>query len=126
MLVVADYPDREFRIWRYMTSFSQLLLRSAKTELHTTQIDVVLFSVDWVNIPVFMSGFTLARAQSEQDLAALRLGSAQSFDIDRTFIVRGKEFFGFVVATDYAVDESEHEYNDPDIWGIYPGLKGEK
>lgn len=123
MLTVVDYPARDFRIWRYMTSFSQLLLRSAKKSDIDKQIDVLLAGVEWLNIPVFMSGFTMSRAQSVKDVEALSIAWHSSYEPNWAFAVSGRNYSGYIIAADFDLDISGREYNEPDKWGIYSGLK---
>jgi hypothetical protein len=51
--------DRHFSLFDYHISHSQLLLRSSKTEKHSSNIDIIIFGVNYIQMFTFTRGIVL-------------------------------------------------------------------
>ncbi|EFH79764.1 hypothetical protein Krac_0267 [Ktedonobacter racemifer DSM 44963] len=116
MATLVHFLQRRFQISSYIVSHSQLLLRSVKTKMFPTRIDVLFKPVDWICLPTHFNGLIVEAANPEQariisTLSGISLDQSESF-----WVLRGGECEGYVVASVYFIDESTREDNEPDIW----------
>lgn len=106
------YFKRDFQIWQYSVSHSQLLLRSVKGNKHKTRIDVLFKGVDLMHIPTHFSGFRISEiAKEEFQSLQLSLGLSDDFE-DRYFRVEGEGWKGVVVALAVFWVEEDAEHNE--------------
>jgi len=57
--------ERQFQMWRYDVSHSQLLLRSVKSESSPSRIDVLFKAVVAIDLPTTLHGLRLRREGDE-------------------------------------------------------------
>ena len=76
--LVAEF-DREFKMWNYTVGHSELLLRSVKGSRHKTQIDVVFFAVQTINIPSTFHRLRIEKAEdAKKAVSTVCLGSTEA------------------------------------------------
>src|SRR6188474_2320144 len=98
-----------FQWWSYTVSHGQLLLRSTRSSGRPTQVDVLFKDVVAVQIPTLINDLEVLETDREVIAAAMRVDThGQS-----TFIVRGRETDGYVIAGAVFHDEGDHAYYDP-------------
>lgn len=116
MATLVHFPQRRFQMSSYIVGHSQLLLRSVKTKMFPTRIDVLFKPVDWICLPTHFNGLIVEAANPEQACIISTL-SGISLDRSKSFwVLRGEKCEGYVVASVYSIDESTREDNEPDIW----------
>jgi hypothetical protein len=90
--------ERRFEVWVYSVSHAQLMLRGNRSETFTTRIDVLFKGVAAINLPTIFDGFLVTESTGDEVRELnLQLGS-NSLVRQRTFIIRGQNFAGHVVA----------------------------
>jgi hypothetical protein len=96
------FTDRgTFQWWSYTVSHGQLLLRSPKSADRPTQIDILFKNVSAVELRTVMEGLEVIETDARPKNAA---------GDDRVFLVRSRDFAGFVLAGAVTRDEGDHEY----------------
>lgn len=97
---MSDYPDavildsaRTFTVWKYTVGHAMLLLRSVKSAVAQSRIDVLFVGVDRMEIPSTMDG--------------LRIVGGGTYELS------GPQWRGSVTALNCAVREDSGEYFDP-------------
>jgi hypothetical protein len=91
--------DRHFQLWIYSVSHSQLLLRSNRSSEEATRIDVLFKDVAAIELPTSFDGLSIAMASGDETSELrIQLGTRPILD-QKTFIVRGRGFVGYVVAS---------------------------
>src|SRR6187402_1389007 len=103
---------RPFQIWLYSVSHGQLLLRSNRSDVFTTRVDMLFKDVAAMHLPAMFDGLSLAEASADEardlniQLGTLPVGSR------KVFVVRGSNFVGYVVAGAAFWHEDEGHYFD--------------
>jgi hypothetical protein len=128
MAALLDYPQRYFELWGYTPTWNQLLFRSnpnySPSPGDTSPrllIDVVFSAVSYLHLPADFMGLTMDLALPEQvDSISQSLGRSLSASA-HIYLLRGKEYDGYVVAGGYAVDESTRGMNEPSKWDLPQG-----
>ena len=90
--VIFD-SERKFAVWKYTVGHSMLLLRSVKSELASSRVDVLFVGVERIDIPSTMEGLRIVG--------------------DGTYELSGPAWRGSVTALNCAVREDSGEYFDP-------------
>jgi len=104
---------RRFQVWEYKVSHGQLLLRSVKGDGLPTRVDVLFKSVAAVHLPTAFDGLSVSETSEGEDTNLHLLPGLQQKHGKKTFIVRGSQFTGYVIAGAFAFHEDELEYYDP-------------
>lgn len=60
--------ERKFRMWDYRVSHNQLLIRSPQTPDISTNVDIVFWGVDRVDLPTAFNGLELIK-RGEEDFS---------------------------------------------------------
>jgi hypothetical protein len=109
--------ERQFQIWKYTVSHSQLLLRSTKSSEFSTRIDVFFKGVKEFHLPTSFTGLSIAEASDAdiQKLCSLRKSLSFGKDV-KVFKVQGIDFLGYVIALIVVSHEDEGEYDDPSFF----------
>ncbi|MEU4540299.1 hypothetical protein AB0G15_36215 [Streptosporangium sp. NPDC023825] len=118
MKTLLSYPDRRFRLWAYVPTHSNLLIRSGKETSGTTRIDIAFNGVSVVNLPVLMEGLTIERPDPRSARTMDVAGGLDGFSARRLLIVRGVGYEGHIVALKFETDESDKRFPERDKWGI--------
>lgn len=104
--------ERPFRIWSYIVSHNQLLLRSTKGTDAKTRIDVLFKNVSLINIASNLDGLVIEEAGPDE----IRLDCTDVHLKGRkVFRVTSRNCQGYVVAGAVVVHEDEGDYLDPSV-----------
>jgi hypothetical protein len=116
--------DRNFRIWAYVVSLSQLLLRSVKTDDEPTRIDILFRNVKAINIRTNLQGISIREEIDEEKVNQLLHGDMAYGEKLRMFVIRSLNSVGYVIAGMVSFHEDSGEYNDPSPCDIFrpPGV----
>lgn len=93
-----NLSGRSFRVWEFRVSHDQLLLRSARSQQHAQNLDVIFAGVDYLELPTKLGEIEITRPTAE-DLR--RLHAAFREDVaerDVHVIVSGGRRFIVVAA----------------------------
>lgn len=100
--------DRPFQVWAYTVGHGQLLLRSPKSELLSTRVDLAFKDVGAINLPTHFSSLSVI------EIAPRTLGLPHEVVLHRkAWRLSVPGFQGFVIAATVFVHEDEGEYSDP-------------
>ncbi|GCE09846.1 hypothetical protein [Dictyobacter aurantiacus] len=127
MAALIDYPQRYFELWGYTPSFNQLLFQgnpSRSPDSKGIRIDVVFWSVLYVQLPAEFMGLTMDYALPEQVDTIYQSSGYSSFTQYHVYRLWGKEYEGYIVAMGYDVDENTRPSNEPSKWDLpkRPGI----
>ena len=79
--------NRDFRMWDFNVSHSQLLIRSPRSRVVSTNIDIVFWGVIFVRMPAVLNGIEMAEC-SEDEIASLDRGLVSKSAQNKVFSVR--------------------------------------
>lgn len=114
-----DRAERTFQVWAYTVSHAQLLLRSVKTDVDETRVDVVFKNVRAMSLCNAFEKLSVQECAVED----LEAATPQSGPNAKGYKLKSERFTGWVVADAMFVHEDDGEYGDPSA--IYaPGLVG--
>lgn len=103
--------SRTFQIWLYKVGHKQLLLRSAKDNIHSTRVDIFFKNVSAINLPTtLLEGFEMSEA-TDDDLRqfALRPDVVKS---RKMYLITSPLSSGYVIAGLAEWHEDKLEYYD--------------
>lgn len=120
MTKLFEYPERKFRLWVYAPSFSRLLLRSGKETSGTTTIDIAFGDVDWINLPIIMTGLIIERPTATKMRQILTSEAARELNPNKIMTVYGSNYEGYISAGLMESDENDLWFRERDKWGIAP------
>ena len=115
-----DLPDRHFQVWGYTIGHRWLVLRSVLKRSagehpgERRRIDVLFVNVHSIKLPIQLAGLTVHVADgvlAERVLADS--GPAPIYASQKVFIVEGRDYSGYVVASGFAMTKDEGDYNLP-------------
>jgi hypothetical protein len=110
-LGAAFESPRMFEIWEYTTSHAQRLLRSTKSDISPTRIDVLFKNVKVMNLVTGLDGLAIRQATEDE---RLRFANEAALHSDQPFwVVESTSFRGYVGASLMLTHEDDGEYNDP-------------
>ncbi len=102
--------DRKFQLWLYSVSHGQLLLRSPKSAVEPSRVDVLFQNVLGLHLPTLMEGLNIELA--DQQLARFATSNLAAWGPlkSNVFRVFGSDWEGYVVASNVSthVDDGEH------------------
>lgn len=110
------YSDRNFRIWDFSVSHKQMLLRSPRSSEVATNLDIVLWGVEYLELATSLQGLAIISSTPEDVArASLMLGSELDPSHVRCFASEGRRFVlvaaGYkVLKNDLDIFESSLEY----------------
>jgi hypothetical protein len=101
--------DRTFEIWRYTVSHRQLLLRSNKTNILTTRLEILFKDVSLVLMKPTLSHLSVVPCSSSE------LPNGYGADVigKTLYRIEAEEFKGYIAAASVSVHEDEREYEEP-------------
>jgi hypothetical protein len=105
------HSDREFKVWRYLVSHGQLLLRSVPTSSEPKRIEVLFRNVIAMKTNTKLTGLTI-RQPSEAEVLRIGRESGEGARMS-VFIVESSCSEGYIVATDFATAEDGGDYKSP-------------
>lgn len=98
--------DRRFRLWDYNVSHKQMLLRSPGSPDAGSNVDIVMWGVEYLDLPTSLDGVAIAPASAEECRRAERaLGKA--LDGSRVFCLDSGDRRSLVVAAGFKVLEND-------------------
>jgi hypothetical protein len=104
------YSDRQFQMWSYIVSHSQLLLRSPKAPGLPTRIEVLFKDVSLIHLETSLDGLSICEV--EWSSADLPVDISQVPTRHRLFRVATNAITGYVAAAAFFSSEDEKEYYD--------------
>lgn len=105
-------------MWRHVVSHSQVLLRSVRTDLLPTRIEILFKSVDFVCLPTRMPGLSVSEGSGDESVPGMIDSSLVSRGSIR-FEVRGPQYEGFVIAGSITVAEDDKGYAEgSSLWPV--------
>jgi hypothetical protein len=119
---MSDYifnSPRTYQLWRYAVGHGQLLLRSTQSADQPTRVDVLFNNVAVLNLPAHFDGLSISEASEAEVAKFVDLGSWLT-GTRKIFLVRSKNFRGYVIAGAVLLHEDQGEYHDPSFFPILP------
>ena len=105
---------RQFRLWDYSVSHNQMLLRSPRSPEVPTNIDVVFWGVQYLEMPTMLDGIEMGEATSDESEAMERFAGKNFKTSDVHWIVSRHERF-LVVASGFKVLENDLDIFDSSL-----------
>lgn len=109
--------DRSFQMWDYCVSHQQLLFRSPRSAVMTTNVDILLWGVKFLNLSTFMSGIVIEDALPEELLTAKNRFELTS-ERGKGFCFISQNIRFLVVADNFKVFENTLDIFDSTIVNI--------
>ena len=105
------HSDRFFQAWRYTVSHRQLLLRSTKSDVAQTRIDIVFKDVSLMLIGPTFRGMTIPTCDS----SILKRSGLPTFDLGgrSLYQIQTQSHLGFVAAGNIMMHEDELGFEAP-------------
>ncbi|MFI9231598.1 hypothetical protein [Streptomyces rimosus] len=118
-MLLADW-DRSFRVWNYVFSYSQLLLRSAPRDDDDTRIEVLFSNVRHMNISAKMPHLAIAQKEftEERNKLGIQVQPDEPFEL---FVLN--EGAGYVLATHCQWHEDNQWLDAPSHFGPFRQVK---
>jgi hypothetical protein len=115
---IVNY-NRTFQMWSFTVGHGQLLIRSTKSEAHSTRVDILFKNVKSVYLPTLLNDLSISKVQDATVITQLILQMPE-FEVDdvNVYEVAGKNYKGFVVAGFCGWHEDDKEYNEPSAFLI--------
>lgn len=102
---------RYFKIWKYLVSHKQLLLRSVPTDLELCRVEVLFRNVYALKTTTELDTFTIRDPSSKESLEIEQELGADIFELAlHAFVIESTSFKGYVVASDVSMAEDEGDY----------------
>src|SRR2546430_568013 len=108
-LVILE-SSRQFQWWAYTTSNSMLLLRSTKSDVISTRIDVLFAGVHFVQIPTRLNGLRIRQAVGDEIPSLAR--PFMMYD-EKCFVIASADYVGLIVSRCAVWKEDVGEYFEP-------------
>jgi hypothetical protein len=102
--------NRRFQMWSYSAGHSRLLLRSPKSNLASTQIDILFKNVAAIHLPCVIDDLRIRSVQGSDLSMPPQLGSINIIGHE-IFQVTGRNVDGYVVAGVVVTNEADLEYD---------------
>ncbi len=111
---VLFQSQRHFKIWKYLISHGQLLMRSVPTDVERNRIEVLFRNVVAMSTTTELDNLTI-REPSEPELLTIRgqIGTAASQLGGTAFVIETSTSTGYIVASDFATAEDDGDYRTP-------------
>ncbi len=106
--------DRQFQVWAYNVSHSQLLIRSPKSQATPENLDVAFFGVTMMELPAGFGGLKVEEASSEE-IAALSERVRDPSRLRRVYALTSQGRRHLVAAADIRVSKNTLEYRETDL-----------
>jgi hypothetical protein len=111
--------QRRFSIWSYHTSHGELLLRSNKSEKHSTRVEILFKGVEAMELRSVFNSISIEESNKLviQDRKSRPLEILN--DDDKVYIIKDKDWEGFVIAAAVFWQEDDKEYYDQSTLSIF-------
>lgn len=94
--------DRTFRLWQFLVSHNQLLIRSPRSSVHCSNIDIVFWGVEYVEMPSHLKGVTMtANTTLEIEKAETLIG--KSDETSSVFVIESESRKFLIIAGGFKV-----------------------
>jgi hypothetical protein len=125
MTLRLERHDRVFQFWAYTVSMGRLLLRSTKSDLFKTRVDVAFQNVQAVQLPTLLPGLVVSEADPFETERIIKATGLLPDEDRKFFSMIGSNFTGYVVAGVMVSVEDAGEYFEPsEVWPDGPGRLG--
>lgn len=94
--------DRTFRLWQFFVSHNQLLIRSPKSTQHCSNIDIVFWGVEYIEIPSFLKSVKLTE-NTTRDIEKAETLIGKSVEASSVFIVESETGKYLIIAGGFKV-----------------------
>lgn len=109
--VTAFQSKRRFELWRYTVSHGQLLLRSNKSNEHSTRVEILFKGVHAMNLCSLMRGISIGPCPAGSAEYAL-IGAVNLRDAN-LYRVATDDFSGYVAALAMFATEDDLDFDGP-------------
>jgi hypothetical protein len=108
--------DRPFRVWDYLVSHDQLLLRSAKIKGFERNIDVIFFGVSYIQLHTVLSGVTISKIDPpDEEVAYESIKKYLKHEGNKLFQVASANERYLIVAAFVRVFENALEFDETSL-----------
>lgn len=101
-----DYPDRTFQMWEFHVSHGSLLIRSPRGVGHVSNLDLMFFGVEYLDVPRFLRGLRVENA-TPQELKSFQQKIGKQISPSSAFILTSSGQRFVVLAAGMRFDENE-------------------
>jgi hypothetical protein len=116
--MIVFSSDRQFKIWEYTGHHRQLLIRSLKSDIVQTRLDIVFMAVGFMALPPLLRGLRITECTTDPvDLPELCLDWKEPW-----YRIDSAEGVGYVAAGSIYTHEDDLDNNDPSQ--LMTGRKG--
>ena len=114
-IMKVELNNREFRLWKYSISHSMLLIRSNKSNIIPTNIDLYFSGVKIIKFHQYfkINSVTSFIKNVDEDILAECLSYNISFEEKEIFVFRGNNQKCYIVASCFNMEE-----NNKDIFSV--------
>lgn len=109
--MLAEFPNRHFQLWEYRASHGSLLLRSPRSPLIATTIDLIFTDVEYVALPRHLRSPTLFEA-TPAEVAAVAKTLGRNVAGEAVYVIESEGRRHPLIAASHAVMESETDLFD--------------
>lgn len=107
--------DRPFRVWGYLVSHDQLLLRSAKIKGYEENIDVVFFGVSYFQLFTILPGLTIRKINPKTEVIYDSVKKELVYEGNKLFEVIGGDERYLIVAAFVRIFENDLEFDESSL-----------
>ena len=114
--------DRYFTLFDFRLSHSQLLLRSSKTDRHENNIDIIIFDVQFLEMPISFWGI-LIEDQTDVYIDNTQFVKYKKYietDSSRIFSIKTKDNIFHIVASYLKIYENQLEFHETSLGVLEP------
>ena len=106
--------QRHFKIWKYLISHGQLLMRSVPTDAERNRVEVLFRNVLAIKTTMELDNLTI-REPSEEELLTMaqQIGMPVSRLGGTAFVIETLTSTGYIIASDFATVEDDGNYKTP-------------
>ncbi len=103
-----------FKVWKYLISHGQLLLRSLPTDSQPIRIELLFKGVYAIKMTMEISGVTI-REPTQDELSAINedIGTPVTELGLKAFVVESFASWGYVIASVFRTAEDDGDYKTP-------------
>jgi hypothetical protein len=105
--------DRDFQLWFYTPSHSQLLLRSNKKSKVDKRIDVAFFGVEAIDCPTLMHGKLVIQEVECKELSSRYPQTDRYHQNIKRYWLQGDCWEGYILAYNISCKEDDGDYSEP-------------
>lgn len=110
------FPSRKFQVWLYTVGHRMLLIRSVRTDVCPTRIDVLFSDVSFFALPTWPDGLSLRQwnaSHGDVPIGAAEWVNSHRGVTDQWWLLEGDGWRGYVCCGSVSVAEDTLGYDDP-------------